>query len=187
MERVCYYPAMLDIRGRKCVVIGAGAVGERKVKTLLACGGRVTLVALQLSPGLRRLVNQGKLVFKKNRFKKEYLDKADLVVAATDDITLNREISRLCCRRKIWVNIVDNPGLCNFIVPAVVKRGPLLIAVSTSAQFPLLAKRIKQGLEKIFSRKSGQQITRMASRRRDILLKHKKSGIKKIILASLLE
>ena len=144
------YPLFALIEDRPCLVVGGGAVGERKVQDLLAAGARVTVVSQALTPRLAELAAQGHLHFIQGDFSPQYLDGMTLVVGATDDQQVNREISAAAQVRNLLVNIVDAPELCTFIVPAQVRRGPLTIAVSTGGASPALARQMREELEQRF-------------------------------------
>jgi precorrin-2 dehydrogenase / sirohydrochlorin ferrochelatase len=142
-----YYPINLDLRGKRCLVVGAGDVAERKVSSLFACGAEVFVVSPDISPRLRGLAIEGKIEVATRPFAPSDLDGVFLVIAATDDRAVNSEVSRLGQELGLLVNVVDDPELCNFIVPASVSRGDLQISVSTGGASPALAKRIRQELE----------------------------------------
>jgi len=145
-----YYPVNLDIRGRKCVVIGGGTVAERKVDMLLDSQAKVTVVAPALTPKLRELATSGKITHVPEKYTTEALESAFLVIAATDDREINSTASREAQKQGILVNVVDDPELCTFLSPAVVRRGDLQIAVSTSGKSPALARRLREELEERF-------------------------------------
>ncbi|MDO8589056.1 MAG: bifunctional precorrin-2 dehydrogenase/sirohydrochlorin ferrochelatase [Armatimonadota bacterium] len=142
-----YYPINLDIRGRKCLVVGGGEVAERKVGVLHACEASVRVVSPRSTERLRELARQGRIELIARGFAAEDLSGAVLVIAATDDAAVNEQIYRLAEEAGILVNVVDSPDMCNFIVPATVTRGNLQISVSTGGKSPALAKRIRRELE----------------------------------------
>jgi len=141
------YPIVLKLAGRPCVVCGGGTVAERKVQSLLEAGAAVTVVSPTLTAALQRLATAGHIVHRARTFEPRDLDGAFLVIAATNDEALNAQVSAEAERRGQLVNVVDTPHHGNFFVPAAVRRGPLLIAVSTGGQSPLLARRIREELE----------------------------------------
>lgn len=138
-----YYPVNIDVAGKKCLVVGGGAVGERKVRSLLECGALVKLVSKSFTAGLERLAGEGKILAEMREFEESDVEGALLVYCATDDGELNRRVFETADKKSLLVNIVDQPALCNFIVPAVVRKGSLLASVSTSAAAPALAKKLK--------------------------------------------
>lgn len=149
------YPLFALIEDRPCLVVGGGAVGERKVKDLLAAGARVTVVSRELTGGLQELAEQGHVRVIQGGFRPAQLDGMLLVIGATDDMEVNRRVSAAAQSRGLMVNIVDQPELCSFIVPAQVRRGPLTIAVSTGGASPALARRVREELEKHFGEDYG--------------------------------
>jgi precorrin-2 dehydrogenase / sirohydrochlorin ferrochelatase len=139
-----FYIACLKLSGRRCVVIGGGDVGLEKVEGLLACDGEVTLIAPDAIEPLRDLASEGSIRWEQ----REYAGAADLegvfmVIAATNDTDANIRVYEDAERRAMLVNVVDVPPLCNFILPAIFRTGPLAIAISTAGASPALAKRIK--------------------------------------------
>ena len=145
-----YYPAFLDLQGLSCLVVGGGQVGERKVKTLLSCGAKVHLISPELTPSLEEEVRQGRVRLLAPEFLPEHLEGMFLVIGATDDPEVNQRINLEARSRNLLCNIVDKPRECNFIVPSHVRRGDLVIAVSTGGRSPALAKKIRQDLENLF-------------------------------------
>jgi precorrin-2 dehydrogenase/sirohydrochlorin ferrochelatase len=146
-----YYPAFLDLRDVSCLVVGGGQVGERKIKTLQSCGARVSLISRELTPYLQEEVLQGRIGFLAPDYQSGHLTGKFLVIGATDDPVLNEKIGREARGRGLLCNIVDKPRECNFILPSLVTRGDLTIAVSTAGNSPALAKKIRQDLEKEFT------------------------------------
>ena len=143
-----FYIACLKLTGRRCVVVGGGSIGLEKVEGLLACDGRVTLIAPDTEPALREYAAEGSIEWQR----REYAGPADLqgafmVIAATDDSDVNIEVFEDAERRAMLVNVVDVPPLCNFILPAIVRTGPLAIAISTAGASPARAKRMKREIE----------------------------------------
>src|SRR3954462_6979308 len=140
-----FYIACLKLTGRRCVVVGGGEVGLEKVEGLLACDGRVTLIAPSAVPGLEELAREGSIEWERRDYAgAEDLEGVFIAIAATDDTDANIRIYEDAERRAMLVNIVDVPPLCNFIPPAIVRTGPLAIAISTAGASPALAKRIKR-------------------------------------------
>ena len=145
-----YYPAFLDLRGRKCLVVGGGGVAERKVESLLECGARVKVVTREATSGLTELACSGSIDLDIRDFASEDLSGIFLVIAATDDPAVQASIGGEAKERGLLVNVVDDPANCTFIVPAVARRGDLSIAVSTGGRSPALAARIREKLEGLF-------------------------------------
>lgn len=158
-----YYPVNLDVRNRRCLVVGGGAVGERKVKTLLECGADVVVITLMATGHLHHLASEGRIRLRLRGYQPSDLDGQFLVIGATGEEQLNRQISEDASGRGILCNIADCPGACTFVLPAVVSQGDLIIAVSTSNKSPALAKRIRQALEKEFGPEYGTLLNLMGA------------------------
>ncbi len=154
-----FYIACLRLQGRRCVVIGGGEVGLEKVEGLLACDGDVTLIAPDAEPALQEYAAEGSIRWEQRPYAgPEDLRSAFLAIAATDDTDVNIAVFEDAERRAMLVNIVDVPPLCNFILPAIVRNGPLAIAISTAGASPALAKRMKREIEGQF----GEPYARLA-------------------------
>jgi siroheme synthase-like protein len=139
-----FYIACLRLTGRRCVVIGGGDIGLEKVEGLLACDGDVTLIAPDAIPPLRELAAEGSIKWEQRAYAgAEDLEGVFIVIAATSDTDVNIRVYEDAERRAMLVNVVDVPPLCNFILPAIFRTGPLAIAISTAGASPALAKRIK--------------------------------------------
>src|SRR3954462_7459778 len=140
-----FYIACLKLTGRRCLVVGGGEIGLEKVEGLLACDGRVTLMAPEAVPELEALAAEGSIEWERREYGgPEDLEGVFIAIAATDDTDVNIRVYEDAERRAMLVNIVDVPPLCNFILPAIVRTGPLAIAISTAGASPALAKRIKR-------------------------------------------
>ena len=148
--RYPFYIACLKLSGRRCVVIGGGGVGVEKVEGLLACDGDVVLVAPEAEPELQRLASEGSLRWEQREYEPGDLEGSFLVIAATDDSEQNIRIYHDAERRAMLANVVDVPPLCNFILPAIIRTGPLAIAISTAGASPALAKRMKREISELF-------------------------------------
>jgi precorrin-2 dehydrogenase/sirohydrochlorin ferrochelatase len=144
-----YYPVFLNLKGRNCVVVGGGAVAERKVKALLGAGAEVRIISPEVTPALDKLVRSGKIKRSERRFRKGDAARAFLVIAATSDEGVNRRVFQDASG---LVNAVDMPELCNFIVPSVMSRGPLQVAISSSGLSPAVSKTLRKDLENYFSK-----------------------------------
>src|SRR4051795_4847638 len=154
-----FYIACLRLRGRRCVVVGGGEIGLEKVEGLLACEGDVTLIAPEAVPELEELAREGSITWEQ----REYAGPSDLeqvfmVIASTDDTDTNIRVYEDAEHRAMLVNIVDVPPLCNFILPAIVRQGPLAIAISTAGASPALAKRMKREIGEAY----GEPYARLA-------------------------
>jgi precorrin-2 dehydrogenase len=145
-----FYIACLRLTGRRCVVIGGGDVGLEKVEGLLACDGDVTLIAPEAHPELTQLALEGSIRWEQREYRPDDLDGALIAIAATSDTDINIRVFEDAEARAMLVNVVDVPPLCNFILPAIVRTGPLAIAISTAGASPALAKRIKREIAQAY-------------------------------------
>lgn len=161
-----YLPVLLRLDGRCCVVVGGGEVAERKVRALLEVEAQVALIAPALTPALAAMAKVGAIVHRCVDFQPGGLDGAALVYVATDDPALDAAVAAEARRRGIPVNVADAPELCSFITPAVVRRGPLQIAVSTSGASPAIARRLRAELERRFGPEYGPLLEIMRAARR---------------------
>jgi siroheme synthase-like protein len=143
MLDIPFYIACLKLTGRRCVVVGGGDIGLEKVEGLLACDGRVVLIAPEAHEELQALAAEGSIEWIRREYRKGDLEGTFIAIAATDDTDVNIAVFNDAEERAMLVNIVDVPPLCNFILPAIVRTGPLAIAISTAGASPALAKRIK--------------------------------------------
>ncbi|MEA3280621.1 MAG: bifunctional precorrin-2 dehydrogenase/sirohydrochlorin ferrochelatase [Thermodesulfobacteriota bacterium] len=164
-----YYPVNLDILNRKCLIVGGGSVGTRKVITLLDCGAIVTIVSPDVSEKLLELAGDGSITWEKRSYLTSDLDTMFLVIGATDDEKLNRRISADAEKINMLCNIADRPDVCNFILPAIVNRGDLVIAVSTSGKSPAFAKTLRKELEKQFGVEYAEFLRLMGAIRKKLL------------------
>lgn len=147
-----YYPVYLDLKGWDVTVIGGGKVAERKVRTLILSEARVTVISPDLTAGLKKLVEAGKVRYIKRRYRKGDLDHAMMILVATDDRSANEEIASSIKGANALINIADIPDKSSFILPSIIERGDLLISISTSGKSPAFAKQIRRELEKTFGR-----------------------------------
>jgi precorrin-2 dehydrogenase / sirohydrochlorin ferrochelatase len=152
------YIACLRLSGRSCLVVGGGDVGLEKVEGLLACDGQVTLIAPDAVPELAEYAQEGSIRWERRAFTDADLDGRFLAIAATNDTDVNISVYEGAERQAMLVNVVDVPPLCNFILPAIVRSGPLAIAISTAGASPALAKRMKREIAESF----GEPYARLA-------------------------
>lgn len=166
-----YYPIYLDIKGKKCIVIGGGKVAERKVFSLLNAGARITVISPDVTSKLDKMARSGKIDLIKRPYRKGDLKEALLVYATTDDKVANTRISEEAEKKGILLNVADNPDGCDFIVPSVVERGDLSIAISTGGSSPALAKRLRMEMEERYGEDYAVFLDIMAAIRRKLLTK----------------
>lgn len=145
-----YYPIFLNIKGRNCLVVGGGEVGTRKVHMLIECGACVTVVSIEATETLKRLFENQGITLLLRPYRSSDLDRQFLIIGATNDEELNQHISRDAEKRNLLYNIADRPAACNFILPAIVQQGDLVMAISTSGKSPAFAKKLRKDLEKQF-------------------------------------
>ncbi|MFW6189144.1 MAG: precorrin-2 dehydrogenase/sirohydrochlorin ferrochelatase family protein [Planctomycetota bacterium] len=160
------YPMFAELAGRGVLVVGGGSVAARKVRRLLETGARVTVVAPAVCDQVAELARDGALVLHKRTYEEQDLEGVWLVVTATDDEELNRTVSEAAVDRRIFCNVVDQPHLCTFQVPALVRRGMLQVAVSTAGASPALAKRLRRELEERFGPEYAQLLVSLLELRR---------------------
>lgn len=162
------YPLFTDLVGRDVLVVGGGAVAERKVRGLLDSGARVRVAALRLNPRLRDWCAEGHLTHQPGPFNPQWLDGAWLVIAATNDRAINARIRAAADERRIFSNVVDDPALSSFQVPAILNRAPIMIAISTAGTAPVLARRLRTYLEPLLDPALGT-LARLAGEHRQAI------------------
>ena len=142
-----YYPVFLDIAGKPVIVVGGGNIALQKVEGLIAAGAEVTLVSPDLLPGLQEMVESGQITHINREYEPGDLEGYKLAFVATDDRSTNATITNEGRERGIWVNAVDDPPNCDFIMPGVIRQGDLVVAVSTSGGSPAMARKVREDLE----------------------------------------
>ncbi len=176
-----YYPIYLDVRNRHCLVVGGGSVGTRKVMTLLDCGATVTVVSPAINAKLNELAKKTTLIIKKRPFQVSDLKGNILVIGATDDQELNLQIHSEAERLGMLCNIADHPETCNFILPSIVNRGDLSIAISTSGNSPAFAKKLSKDFAKQFGNEYADFLKLMGIVRKKLLAQnHEQECHKKV-------
>lgn len=163
-----YYPVFVELQGKRCVVVGGGGVAERKVRTLLDHGAEVVVISPKLSRGLSSLKKKGLIEHQRRGFRKGDSRGSLLVFAATDSGKINKAVAEDAARRPGLVNVVDTPELCSFIVPSIVRRGALSVAISTSGKSPALSKAIRKLLEGELSEELGNLVSSLGKLREDL-------------------
>jgi len=182
-----YYPIYLDIKDRDCLVVGGGSVGTRKVKTVLECGANVTVVSLAATEKLHQLSNNGEIKLEERPFQTTDLDDRFLVIGCTDNQELNVNIHAEAERRGLLCNIADRPKVCNFILPSIVNRGDLIIAISTSGKSPAFAKKLRKHLEKEFGNEYAKFLNLMGAIRQKLLNQDNEPEAHKHLFEQLIE
>jgi precorrin-2 dehydrogenase/sirohydrochlorin ferrochelatase len=187
-----FYPILVDLHGKRALVVGGGKVAQRKIETLLEHGASVQVVARELTATLKALRKDEEIECLGDEFSEAFLEGTFLVFAATDDASLNRRVSQAAQQRGLLVNAVDQPADCNFIVPSVLARGDLLIAVSTSGKSPAFARKVRVELERHFGEEYGLFLNLMGNLRKEILRlglsqEENKSAFEELVYSDLLQ
>ena len=151
-----YFPMFFNINNRPCVVVGGGEVAARKVALLQRAGANVTVISPQLSESLQRRLAAGEIAHKAKNFEPQDIEQCVLVVAATDDTEVNCKVSEIAQQKNLPVNVVDQPELCSFIVPSIIDRSPVQVAVSTGGASPVLARLLRARLETLIPTSYGR-------------------------------
>lgn len=183
-----YYPLMIDIEDKLIAVIGGGKVALRKVKKFLEFQGKVRVISPEFLDEFKELKNRfsGKLEIIEDKFKEDYIKDAFLVIGATDRAEINKDISTYSRKNNILCNIIDNMGLSDFIVPSSIKRGSLVISISTMGKSPSLAAKIKRDLENTYSEEYEEYIDLLGEARKLILKNYNDDVEKRKILKDII-
>jgi precorrin-2 dehydrogenase/sirohydrochlorin ferrochelatase len=166
-----YYPLFLSLTDKLCVVVGGGKVAERKVQGLLKADARPKVISPDVTKGIRQLCQRGKVEVLEREYREGDLEGAALAFAATGLEEINERVRTESIRRAIPLNVVDSPNQCDFIVPSVVRNGPVSIAISTSGLLPMLAKKLKKELEGALGADYGTYARRVGAFRK-FLIEH---------------
>lgn len=142
-----YYPVFLDLKDKYCVIIGGGKIGEHKIQPLLDCGARITVISPEVTEGIQEAAKRGAIVLRLRKYEEGDLRDATLAIAATNVRSVNKVIAAEAERERVVLNVVDDPELCTFIAPAIVKKGAVTVALSTGGASPALARKLREGLE----------------------------------------
>lgn len=181
-----YYPVFLDLSSQRCLVVGGGAVAERKVRTLLRSGALVEVISPTATRVLAHLAGRKKIQYRRRAFQKDDLDGQRLVIAATSDHQLNEEIAREARRRRILVNAVDQPQACDFIAPSIFTRGKLCIAISTRGGSPAMAKWLRRRLGDLIGSEYQEFLQLLALARRKVMARVPQVGRRKQVFERLI-
>jgi precorrin-2 dehydrogenase/sirohydrochlorin ferrochelatase len=164
-----FFPVFLNLKNKLCIVIGGGKVAERKVENLLTSQAKVKVISPEVTLKLKKLAEEGKIEWERRVYKKGDLHSAWLVIAATDNPEIQKEIFKEAEEKRIFCNVVDVPELCSFIVPSTIRRGLLTIAISTSGVSPAVARRLRETLEEIIGEEYVLYVELMKDLRKQIL------------------
>jgi uroporphyrin-III C-methyltransferase/precorrin-2 dehydrogenase/sirohydrochlorin ferrochelatase len=173
------FPIFADLKDRLVLVVGGGAVAERKTLSLLEASADVVVGAPELTPALAALAAEGRIRHRPGRFDPAWLDEAWLAVAATDDRETNAAVSEAARARRIFSNVVDDPELSSFQVPSIVDRSPVIVAISSSGVAPVLARRVRERIESLFDHTLGQLAGLAARYRKPIRASHPDLGARR--------
>lgn len=179
------YPIFLNLKSKRIVVVGAGPVAARKVLSLIGAQARMVVVAERIDEVLQTRCKNTDTEFVETKYSKDYLVGATLAFAATNDEKLNEQIYRDCQQLEVLCNVVDNPDLCDFFVPAVVKRDDLQIAVCTEGNFPAYAGHLRRKLEEIITPQHGEFVTELEKLREEIFNRISDENKRKTVLGTL--
>jgi len=146
-----FYPAFIDLENRPVLVVGGGIIAQRKVETLLEAGALVTVVSPQITEQLDAYGQSNRISVRQRGFIPSDVDGVSLVISATDDPTTQTEVASIAASKNVLVNTVDKPELCSFIVPAILRRGDITIAISTSGKSPSLAAELRARLDRVLT------------------------------------
>jgi precorrin-2 dehydrogenase/sirohydrochlorin ferrochelatase len=180
-----YYPVSLDMTDKRCVIIGGGAVAERKAERMIECNAQVVVVSRSLTPVLEDRKKTNTIEHIDADYEKKTLRGAFMVIGATDRDDVNAQVSQDALSLGILVNIVDDPDRCNFILPSLLQQGDLSIAVSTGGKSPALARKIKEDLQQLYGPEYESLLTIMGSLRKKILAQGHASEANKAVFEAL--
>lgn len=187
MSQNSFFPLILNLKGKKCVVVGGGEVACRKIKRLLECGAEVVVISPRLTAKLKEMKEKGQITHLPREYRRGDLKDSFLVVGATRKASVNREVAKEAREVRALVNVVDSPLLCDFFVPSFLRKGKLIISISTQGTSPALAKRIKTELEKAYGEEYTQFLDWMGEVREKIIRRVRNKNKRKEILSCLVE
>jgi len=181
-----YYPINVDIREKDCLVVGGGQIASRKAESLLNAGGKVRLVSPKVTDEIEQWASVGKIQLALRPFEPADLEGCFLVIGATNVPAVHDAIYQLCHEKNILVNIVDVPNRCNFIFPAVIRRGNFMLAISTNGASPGFSKKIRRELEVEFGEEYGTFLNWMSDARNSVIEKISVEADRKKVFESLI-
>lgn len=182
-----WYPIFIKLKGKKVLVVGGGTVATRKVKKLINYHPEITIVSPKITPELQRLISKHNLKYSQRKYRKSDLKNKWIIFVATDDKDLNKQISQDAKQSGLLINVADDPNNCSFIVPSIITRGDLQIAISTSGISPLLTKTLRKKIENLFGNEYIALLKLIKKYRKVILDKFKDNKIKRKKLEELLK
>ena len=182
-----YFPINLDLRGKRCVVVGGGEVAERRAEALLGCGADVLVVSPKVTTVLQELVERGEVRLAERPFAPADVQSAFLVMSATDSREVNAEVSRLARNVGILVSVADDAALSDFIMPATIRRNAFQISVCTSGKSPALAKRVRQELEDSYGEEYGLLVEILGEIREVVKAERADQGDRQAVFESILD
>ena len=171
-----FLPIFLNIKNKPCLVIGGGEVAARKVSLLLRAGGAVTVVSPQLGSELQHLLDEQKITYSAETYQSSLIAGQAVIIAATNDEAVNRQVSEQAQSKGIPVNVVDNPALCGFIMPSIIDRTPVQIAISTGGSSPVLARLLRARLETFIPSAYGRLATMVEGFRERVKIRFTETG-----------
>lgn len=163
-----YYPVFLDIQGKPVVVVGGGHVALQKLTNLVDAGAQVTLISPELTPEVQNYVDDGKVMHIKREYEDGDMEGYFLAFVATDDGKINKVVADEARSKGIWVNAVDDVPNCDFIMPGVIRRGELVVAISTSGLSPAMARKVREGLEEFLGEEDAALLDLAADVRKEL-------------------
>ena len=179
------FPIYLELSNRRAVVIGAGAVAARKVQALYEAGARITVIAEHIKPAMEQAFHYPNVEMVLSSYHKHYLSGATLAIAATNDPVLNRKVFHDCQELEVLCNIVDQPQLCDFYMPSIIKRGDLQIAISTNGHCPAYSGHLRKKLEETFTEEHGRFLEQLEKMRKHVMEETRNANQRKSILGQL--
>ena len=181
------YPLYLNIKDKKCLVIGGGKVAQRKVESLIDCEADVVVVSPVLTSYLKEIVENNRIIYRKKEYSPEDLKDVFLVICATDSETVNAKAAEECMHRGILVNVIDDPEKCSALVPAVIRRGSMAISISTGGKSPYVSRKIREKLESQFGNEYERYLDILGDIRREALIKEPDPAKRKEMFRSLVD
>lgn len=176
------FPLFIDLKGKKCIVVGGGKVAARKTAVLAGFDAEILVVSPRFDQEILRLYEKGVITVCRREYRKGDLEGAFLVIAATNDPLVNKEIAKDAGEAGAFVNVADAPDLCSFIFPAVVKKDKLVIGVSTSGSCPALSRDIRKKIERIVDGIDTTELGKIAKQRKDAIESIADAGLRREII-----